>query len=135
MVCVLVLYFNFVEERYKDWICKMFENNIVKYKNYFMIGFVGIFYLCYVLLDNDLYDFVGILFLKEDFLFWLYVVKKGVIMIWECWNFILFNGDFDILGMNFLNYYVYGFIGEWMYRKFVGINLIEVGYKKIFIKF
>jgi len=47
---------------------------------------------------------------------------------------LLINGDFDESGMNSLNHYAYGSIGEWMYRKLAGINQLEPGYKKILIK-
>lgn len=132
--CVLALHFNLAEERYKDRIRKTLENNIAKHKNHLTTGFVGTPYLCHALSDNNLHDLAGTLFLKEDFPSWLYAVKKGATTIWERWNSILPNGDFDTSGMNSLNHYAYGSIGEWMYRKLAGINPIEAGYKKILIK-
>ncbi|MEN1990517.1 glycoside hydrolase family 78 protein [Paenibacillus hubeiensis] len=132
--CVLALHFNLAEERYRDRIRKTLENNIAKHKNHLTTGFVGTPYLCHALSDNDLHELAGTLFLKEDFPSWLYAVKKGATTIWERWNSILPNGDFDTSGMNSLNHYAYGSIGEWMYRKLAGINQIEAGYKKILIK-
>lgn len=35
--------------------------------------------------------------------------------------------------MNSLNHYAYGTIGDWLYRKVAGINLIRPGYKEILI--
>ncbi|WP_339830617.1 glycoside hydrolase family 78 protein [Paenibacillus sp. FSL R7-0272] len=132
--CVLALHFDLAEEKYKDRIRKTLEINIAKHKNHLTTGFVGTPYLCHALSDNDLHDLAGTLFLKEDFPSWLYAVKKGATTIWERWNSILPNGDFDTSGMNSLNHYAYGSIGEWMYRKLAGINPIEAGYKKILIK-
>ncbi|WP_433921048.1 glycoside hydrolase family 78 protein [Paenibacillus taichungensis] len=132
--CVLALHFNLAEEQYRDRIRKTLENNIAKHKNHLTTGFVGTPYLCHALSDNDLHELAGTLLLKEDFPSWLYAVKKGATTIWERWNSILPNGDFDTSGMNSLNHYAYGSIGEWMYRKLAGINPIEAGYKKILIK-
>ena len=58
----------------------------------------------------------------------------GATTIWERWNSIKPDGTFDESGMNSLNHYAYGSIGDWMYRKIAGINQLEPGYKKILIK-
>ena len=71
--------------------------------------------------------------MKEDFPGWFYAVKKGATTIWERWNSILPNGDFDESGMNSLNHYAYGSIGSWLYEKVAGIRSLEPGYKKILI--
>ena len=44
------------------------------------------------------------------------------------------NGDFETAEMNSFNHYAYGSIGEWLYRRVAGIDVIEPGYKKIRIK-
>ncbi|PEQ91772.1 alfa-L-rhamnosidase [Bacillus sp. AFS006103] len=132
--CVLALHFDLAEEKYQKRILKSLETNIANHKNHLTTGFVGTPYLCHTLSENNLHDLAGALFLKEDYPSWLYAVKKGATTIWERWNSILPNGDFDTSGMNSLNHYAYGSIGEWMYRKLAGINQLEPGYKKILIK-
>lgn len=57
----------------------------------------------------------------------------GATTIWERWDSILPDGSFDASGMNSLNHYAYGTIGDWLYRKVAGINLIRPGYKEILI--
>lgn len=131
--CVLALHFNLVDDKHRERIRKTLESNIAQHKNHLTTGFVGTPYLCHVLSENQMHELAGILFLKEDFPSWLYAVKKGATTIWERWNSILPNGDFDTSGMNSLNHYAYGSIGEWMYRKLAGINQIEPGFKKILI--
>lgn len=132
--CVLALHFDLVEEKYRKRIQESLEKNILNHKNHLTTGFVGTPYLCHALSENNLHELAGTLFLKEDYPSWLYAVKKGATTIWERWNSILPNGDFDESGMNSLNHYAYGAIGEWMYRKLAGINQLEPGYKKILIK-
>ncbi|WP_419888406.1 glycoside hydrolase family 78 protein [Neobacillus niacini] len=132
--CVLALHFDLAEERHRARILESLTKNIANHKNHLTTGFVGTPYLCHALSDNDEHDLAGTLFLKEDYPSWLYAIKKGATTIWERWNSILPNGDFDESGMNSLNHYAYGSIGEWMYKKLAGINQLEPGYKKIFIK-
>jgi alpha-L-rhamnosidase len=132
--CVLALYFDLAEEKYREQILKSLERNIANHKNHLSTGFVGTPYLCLTLTENRLHDLAGTIFLKEDYPSWLYSIKKGATTIWERWNSIMPNGDFDVSGMNSLNHYAYGSIGEWMYRRLAGINQLEPGYKKILIK-
>lgn len=131
---VLALHFDLVDDRHRERIAKLLESNITNHDNQLTTGFVGTPYLCHALSDNNLHDLASKLFLKEDYPSWLYAVKKGATTIWERWNSILPNGDFDSSGMNSLNHYAFGSIGEWMYRKLAGINSIEPGFKKILIK-
>ena len=58
----------------------------------------------------------------------------GATTIWERWNSIKPDGTFDESGMNSLNHYAYGSIGDWMYRKVAGISQLEPGYKKFKIE-
>ena len=58
----------------------------------------------------------------------------GATTIWERWNSILPEGDFESSGMNSLNHYAYGSIGDWVYRKVGGIQQIEPGYHKFIIR-
>jgi len=132
--CILALHFDLAEEQYRERIMETLKRNIAEHKNHLTTGFVGTPYLCHVLSENGAHDLAGTIFMKEDYPSWLYAVKKGATTIWERWNSILPSGDFDESGMNSLNHYAYGSIGEWMYRKLAGINQIEPGYKKILIK-
>ena len=74
------------------------------------------------------------LFMKEDYPSWLYAVNMGATTIWERWNSIKPDGTFDESGMNSLNHYAYGSIGDWMYRKVAGLSQLEPGYKKFQVK-
>lgn len=132
--CVLALHFDLAEEQYKPRILESLTTNIANHKNHLSTGFVGTPYLCHVLSEHHEHDLAGTLLLKEDYPSWLYAVNKGATTIWERWNSILPSGYFDESGMNSLNHYAYGSIGDWMYGKLAGIGLLEPGYKKIAIK-
>ncbi len=60
----------------------------------------------------------------------------GATTIWERWDGKKPDSTFENPGMNSFNHYAYGAIGDWMYRKMVGIDTYEdgVGYKHIRIK-
>lgn len=131
---ILAIHFDLVAEKHKNQILNSLKDNIVRHNHHLTTGFVGTPYLNHVLSENDMHDIAGEIFMKEDYPSWLYPVSKGATTIWERWDSILPSGDFDSSGMNSLNHYAYGAIGEWMYRKLAGINQLEPGYKKIMIK-
>lgn len=56
--------------------------------------------------------------------------------IWERWNGIRPDSTFEPAWMNTFNHYAYGAIGDWMYRRMVGLDTDEdgVGFKKIKIQ-
>ncbi len=132
--CVLALHFGLAQEKYRERILKSLKTNIAAHKNHLSTGFVGTPYLCHVLSENGMHELAGTIFLKEDYPSWLYAVKKGATTIWERWNSIMPDGSFDESGMNSLNHYAYGSIGDWMYEKLAGINPAKPGYKEIRIR-
>lgn len=131
--CVLMLHFDLIRPEFRKRILETLETNIGAHHNHLTTGFVGTPYLCHCLSENGLHDLADEIFMKEDFPGWFYAVKKGATTIWERWNSILPNGDFDESGMNSLNHYAYGSIGSWLYEKVAGIRSLEPGYKKILI--
>ena len=132
--CVLALHFHLAKEEYRERILGSLVNNIENHKNHLATGFVGTPYLCLALSDCGRHDLAGTIFLQEDYPSWLYAVKMGATTIWERWNSIMPDGSFDVSGMNSLNHYAYGSIGEWMVKKVAGLTLLEPGYKRFRVK-
>lgn len=132
--CVLFLYFDLIKEEHRSRVMQILEENLIRHHGHLTTGFVGTAYLCHALTENGRHDLAENILLTEDYPGWLYAVKMGATTVWERWNSILPNGDFDASGMNSLNHYSYGAIGDWLYRKVAGINPLESGYKKILIK-
>lgn len=131
---VISLYFGLAREKDR---ARIFDNlciNLANHKNHLVTGFVGTPYLNHVLSENGAHELAATLFMREDFPSWLYAVNKGATTIWERWNSIMPNGDFEMSGMNSLNHYAYGSIGDWMYRKMSGISQLEAGYKRFLVK-
>ena len=131
---ILSLYFNLAREKDRERILNTLLTNIENHKNHLATGFVGTPYICHTLSENGKHDMAANLFMKEDYPSWLYAVNMGATTIWERWNSIRPDGTFDESGMNSLNHYAYGSVGDWMYRKVCGLSQLEPGYKKFQVK-
>lgn len=131
---ILSLYFNLAREKDRKRILDTLITNIENHKNHLATGFVGTPYICHALSENGAHEMAATIFMKEDYPSWLYAVNMGATTIWERWNSIKPDGTFDESGMNSLNHYAYGSVGDWMYRKVAGISLLEPGYKNFLIK-
>ena len=94
-------------------------------------GFVGTPYLMHVLSNHGYTELAYSLLLRTEYPSWLYPVTKGATTIWERWDSIKPNGDFQTVGMNSFNHYAYGAVADWLYGVVTGIKPIEPGYKKV----
>ena len=131
---VISLYFDLARENDRERILQTLLANIESHRNHLTTGFVGTPYLCHVLSENGAHETAATLFMREDYPSWLYAVNKGATTMWERWNSIMPDGSFEASGMNSLNHYAYGSIGDWMYRKIAGISQLAPGYKRIRIR-
>ena len=131
---IISLYFNLAREKDRKRILNTLLTNIENHKNHLSTGFVGTPYICHTLSENGAHEMAATLFMKEDYPSWLYAVNMGATTIWERWNSIKPDGTFDESGMNSLNHYAYGSVGDWMYRKVAGLSQLEPGYKRFQVK-
>lgn len=131
---IISLYFNLAREKDRKRILNTLLTNIGNHKNHLATGFVGTPYICHTLSENGAHEMAATLFMKEDYPSWLYAVNMGATTIWERWNSIKPDGTFDESGMNSLNHYAYGSVGDWMYRKVAGLSQLEPGYKRFRVK-
>lgn len=132
--CALSLYFDLAKDKDREKITKTLIANIENHKNHLTTGFVGTPYLCHALSDNGAHEAASVLFMREDIPSWLYAVNKGATTLWERWDAILPDGTMQDPGLNSMNHYANGAIGDWMYRKIGGINQIEAGYHRFYIR-
>ncbi len=63
---------------------------------------------------------------------WGYMIDHGATTVWERWDGFVEGRGFQDPGMNSFNHYAFGSVGEWMYRRILGINPDErhPGYKR-----
>ena len=133
---VLALNFDMLPENLRTQAAERLAENLKSYDNHLTTGFLGTPYLCHVLTRFGYTDIAFKLLLQEDYPSWLYPVKMGATTIWERWDGQKPDSSFQTPGMNSFNHYAYGAIGDWMYRKLVGLDTYEdgVGYKHIKIQ-
>ena len=133
---VLALNFDMLPEGLRKQAAERLVENIKSYKDHLTTGFLGTPYLCEVLTRFGYDDVAYKLLLQKTYPSWLYPVTMDATTIWERWDGQKPDGTFESPGMNSFNHYAYGAIGDWMYRKMVGIDTYEdgVGYKHIKIK-
>ncbi len=75
--------------------------------------------------DDDAYR----LLLTESSPSWLYPVSVGATTIWELW--VAWDGKTPQGGMNSLNHYAFGAVGEYLFRMIGGIGEETPGYERI----
>ncbi len=131
---VTALHFDMLPENLRAQAAKRLVQNIKNYKYHITTGFLGTPYICDVLTRYGYSDVAYRLLLQEGCPGWLYQVKMGATTVWERWDSIRKDGSIPDNGMNSLNHYSYGSIGDWLYRSAVGIRELAPGYKRIAIK-
>jgi alpha-L-rhamnosidase len=133
---VLALMFDLVPEAQRLLAARRLADDIRRRGNHLSSGFVGTSYLPHVLTRFGYLDTAYALLNQETYPSWLYPIKLGATTIWERWDGIKPNGEFQDPGMNSFNHYAYGAIGDWLYRVVAGIEVDPdaPGYKHILIQ-
>lgn len=129
----IALMFGLIPDTLIESAAKRLANDVIHF-GHLTTGFLGTPLLNHALTEYGYPDLAYMLLFNKRYPSWLYPVTRGATTIWERWDGIKPDGTFQDPGMNSFNHYAYGAIGEWLYKKVAGINSIEPGYKKIFIK-
>lgn len=140
---VLPLYFNMVQGMEKEEMVNNLVKLIKKSDNHLATGFPGTPYLLFALSDNNKSKEAYDLLLQTSCPSWLYAVKAGATTIWERWDALREDGTVNVSeltgrktdeetsgGMVSFNHYANGAVGDWLYRRVLGIEPISGGYKK-----
>lgn len=107
-------------------------NRLVVEKNYHLsTGFPGTPYILFALADNGHVDTAFKLLLQDTCPSWLYCVKMGATTFWEQWDAITPEGEVREPSMN---HYAYGAVGDFLYRRILGIEAMEGGYHRFKVK-
>ena len=132
----IALGFDLVTERVREMAVKRFGWAVNQFGPHLTTGFLGTPLLCPVLTECGKLDDAYALVNRKEYPSWLYPVTAGATTIWERWDGIKPDGSFQDPGMNSLNHYAYGAIGEWLYRFAAGIEIDEEnpGYRHILIQ-
>lgn len=120
--CALLLKLGLYPEKGGDYLASRLLQQLQENGGLLNTGFVGTPALCPSLSDAGCNDSAYRLLLNEACPGWLFEVKQGATTVWERWNSVLEDGTISGTGMNSLNHYAYGSIGEWMYRYMCGFR-------------
>ncbi len=136
---VLPLHFHMFDEKTQK---KAADNlaSLVKKNDYCIgTGFPGTPYILFALADNGHEETALKMLFNEKCPSWLYEVKQGGTTIWERWDGLDENGECPIGDdgtdtMISYNHYASGAVGDFLYRRILGIDQTEAGYRKFTVK-
>jgi alpha-L-rhamnosidase len=130
----LALRFGLLPDAARAAAAKRLADDVAR-KGVLTTGFIGVAHLLPALTLAGRTDLAYALLQNDRYPSWLYSIKKGATTIWERWDGIRENGDFQTPSMNSFNHYSFGSVGEWMYATVAGLDLDEQapGYKHILI--
>ncbi|WP_320165304.1 family 78 glycoside hydrolase catalytic domain [uncultured Trichococcus sp.] len=130
---ILALKFGMVSGAAKEKAVNNLVKLIKKENSHLNTGFLGTPYICEVLIENGHPELAYTLLFNEDYPSWLYQVNAGGTTIWERWNSVLEDKTMSPDGMNSLNHYAYGSIGDFLYQYVGGLRKLAPGYKRSLI--
>lgn len=130
------LYFGIIPDEYKSKVAGKLANLVAKDDYKVTTGFPGTPYLLFALADNGYADIAYKVLLNENCPSWLHMIKHGATTLWERWDAIeqdgsFFHGSADMVSFN---HYAYGSVGDFFYRRILGIEETAAGYKAFNIK-
>lgn len=94
-------------------------------------GFASIGFLLDTLWDSGERELAWQLVFQDKCPSWLYEVEMGATTIWESWNAILPDGTRT---NSSYNHFAFGCVGDFLYRKILGLRETEPGYRRVEIK-
>ncbi len=119
----LALSFDLLPENMRSKATALMVDNIRKqYKNHLSTGIQTTHRLMQELTVNGYNELAWQLLLTRTFPSWMYMIDNGATTSWERWEGYVKGRGFQDPGMNSLNHWAFGAIGEWMWRNIVGLN-------------
>ena len=128
---VLALRFQLIPDELRSKSAGRLVELIRKNGNKLDTGFLSVPYLLDVLVEEDYTDVAFDILFQEECPSWLYAVNKGATSIWESWQAVLSDGTQTSVSQN---HYAFGCVGNWLYRKIGGLQILEPGYRTILIE-
>ncbi len=126
---VLPLAFGMAEGELADKLAKNLADLIRRDGGTLNTGFPATPHLLFALSDHGYAEAAYALLMQEKAPGWLYAVKAGGTTIWEQWAPVLPDGSIDPEKEASLNHYAYGAVADWLYRRMLGIEAEEAGYR------
>lgn len=94
-------------------------------------GFMSVPFILDVLCDHGYRDLAWKVLNQKGCPGWIYEIEHGATTMWENWDAVRPDGKVD--GCSF-NHYAFGCVGDFLYRRVLGIQNAGVGYDKILLE-
>ena len=132
---VLALQFGLLTEEQERIAVADLVTDIRKKGNHLATGFVGTGHLLFALSDHSQLGVAYDLLFQDTYPSWLYPVLCGATSIWERWDSLRPDGTVSVEGtgegnMVSFNHYAYGAVGNWLYTRVGGLEMIKPGYRE-----
>ena len=113
-----------MEEKFAERLAEM----IVENENKPDTGFMSVAHILDVLCDHGYRELAWNVLVQNGCPGWIYEVEHGATTMWENWDAIRPDGQVD--GCSF-NHYAFGCVGDFLYRRVLGIQNAGIGYDRI----
>jgi alpha-L-rhamnosidase len=114
----------------RDATAAQFVDKLTADNNHLKTGFLGTPWLLPALSGIGRDDLAMRLLLNDDYPSWGHQIRMGATTVWERWNSIGPDGEFGPVDMNSFNHYANGAVGDWMFQRLGGLQMLEPGYKR-----
>lgn len=130
---VLPIYFGMADNHTLRKMSDRLNKLVVENDYHLATGFPGTPFLLFALSDYGHMDTAFKLLLQDTCPSWIYQIKRGGTTLWEQWDNIKSEQEethcISDSSVSF-NHYAYGAVGDFMYRRILGIEATEAGYRK-----
>lgn len=114
----------------RDATAARFVDKLAADNHHLKTGFLGTPWLLPALSSIGRDDLAMRLLLNDDHPSWGFEIRMGATTVWERWNSIGPDGEFGPVDMNSFNHYANGAVGDWMFQRLGGLQMLEAGYKR-----
>lgn len=125
---ILALKHNMVSSRTAEVFAERLNQLIEKNRFCLDTGFMSTPHLLDVLCDYGYQETAWKVLFQKECPSWLYEIDKGATTIWENWDAIRPAGALNNCSFN---HYAFGCVGDFIYRRVLGIQNDGIGYNKI----
>ena len=125
---ILALKHHMVPQEKEALLAKHLNELIQKNGNRLDTGFMSVPYLLDILCGYGYRDTAYKVLWQRQCPSWLYEIERGATTMWENWDAIREDGS--VCGCSF-NHYAFGCVGDFMYRRLLGIQNAGTGYDRI----
>lgn len=115
-----------VEEKFAARLVQMIKENDCRPDT----GFMSVPFILDILCDYGYGELAWKVLNQNQCPGWIYEIEHGATTMWENWDAVCPDGRVD--GCSF-NHYAFGCVGDFLYRRVLGIQNIGVGYDKILL--